>query len=122
MSTCDVVEGVMRACDDAAIHTTLISESGAIVGYYSVLLINVLDTARFETTELPHGLPQICPNHRNLIEVAHDVLKNLQEVSMPSTIAEYNRLSATAMSLYVCALWPSSSGISSPLLPVKPLN
>ncbi|NLL83531.1 MAG: biosynthetic arginine decarboxylase [Lentisphaerae bacterium] len=79
----DVVEGVMRACDDAAIpHPTLISESGrAIVGYYSVLLINVLDTARFETTELPHVFPEDMPESlENLIEVSRMMCsKNLQE-------------------------------------------
>ena len=79
----DVVEGAMRACDEAGIaHPTLISESGrALVGYYSVLLINVIDTASFEISELPQNIPDDVPESlANLIEVARSLrAKNLQE-------------------------------------------
>ena len=79
----DVVEGAMHACNEANIpHPILISESGrALVGYYSVLLINVIDTARFEVPELPQTLPDVIPEPlANLLEVARSLrAKNLQE-------------------------------------------
>jgi arginine decarboxylase len=45
----DVVEEIMNICDASQIaHPTIISESGrALVAYYSVLLINILDTNVF---------------------------------------------------------------------------
>ena len=71
----DVIEGVMTACDNAGIpHPTVISESGrALIGYYSVLLVNVIDTAVFENPklpEMPEGLPEVL---LNLAEVAKSV-------------------------------------------------
>ncbi len=46
----DVVEGVMAVCDQFGVaHPVIVSESGrALVGYYSVLLINVLSTSSVE--------------------------------------------------------------------------
>ncbi len=45
----DVVEEIMSICDKAKIpHPTILSESGrALVSYYSVLLLNILDTNVF---------------------------------------------------------------------------
>ncbi len=71
----DVIEGIMTACDVAAIpHPNVISESGrALIGYYSILLTNVIDTAVFENPKLPampDGLPEVL---LNLAEVAKSV-------------------------------------------------
>ena len=71
----DVIEGVMTACDAAGIgHPVVISESGrALIAYYSVLLVNVIDTAVFENPKLPDmpdGLPELL---LNLAEVAKSV-------------------------------------------------
>jgi arginine decarboxylase len=69
----DVIEGIMTACNEEQIpHPTVISESGrALIGYYSVLLINVLDTAVYEEKEAPETIP----------EPRHEALENLQYVS-----------------------------------------
>lgn len=79
----DVIEGIMAACDSTDVpHPTIISESGrAIIGYYSVLLINVLDTARFERAAMPENLPEPMPESmENLVDVAKTLrTKNLQE-------------------------------------------
>ncbi|MDD3311156.1 biosynthetic arginine decarboxylase [Pseudodesulfovibrio sp.] len=55
----DVVEGVMTVLDEQKVpHPTIITESGrALVAYYSMLLFNVLDFARFEPEPLPEKLP-----------------------------------------------------------------
>ena len=69
----DVVEGVMTICNHAGVaHPTLISESGrALVGYYSVLLVNVLSTSSFEVPEPPEPVAEPVPEPiRNLMEVA----------------------------------------------------
>lgn len=79
----DLVEVVMNACDNAGVeHPDILSESGrAVVAYYSVLVMNVLDVMRFETHGLPDELPE--DSHemlRNLFEVAQVLSKkNLQE-------------------------------------------
>ncbi len=46
----DVIEAISEVTDEAGIpHPNIISESGrAIVAYYSVLVINVLDINRYE--------------------------------------------------------------------------
>jgi arginine decarboxylase len=79
----DVVEGIMQPCNAAGIpHPLIISESGrALIGYYSVLLMNVLDTATFERNALPKDLPADLPAPlANLLEVARTLRsKNLQE-------------------------------------------
>lgn len=56
----DVVEGVMTVLDEQKIpHPTIVTESGrALVAYYSMLLFNVLDYARFEPEPLPATLPE----------------------------------------------------------------
>ncbi len=79
----DVIEGIMTACNEAGIaHPTVISESGrALVGYYSVLLINVLDTAIYEEKEPPANIPEPHPEAlENMMYVARMLSqKNLQE-------------------------------------------
>ncbi len=79
----DIVEGIMEPCAEAGIpHPLIISESGrALIGYYSVLLMNVLDTARLEVEQLPTDLPAELPAPlNNLREVAETLRsKNLQE-------------------------------------------
>lgn len=82
----DVVEGIMTACDQAAVsHPTIISESGrALIGYYSVLLVDVLATAGCEVQEVSHdavledkNLPECIAN---LLDVSkHLRTKNLSE-------------------------------------------
>ncbi|MDY5954568.1 MAG: biosynthetic arginine decarboxylase [Kiritimatiellia bacterium] len=78
----DVVEGIMTACDHAQVdHPVIVSESGrALIGYYSVLLTNVLGTASFETPEqpqMPDPMPELLSN---LYDVAgHLRAKNLPE-------------------------------------------
>ena len=69
----DVIEGIMTACNEEQIpHPVVISESGrALIGYYSVLLINVLDTAVYEEKEAPEVSP----------EPRHEALENLQYVA-----------------------------------------
>ena len=68
----DVVEVVMQTCDAAGVtHPTIISESGrAVVAYYSVLVFNILDVARFQLDDAMPAMP----------EDASDALKNLFEV------------------------------------------
>ncbi|HPC19914.1 MAG TPA: biosynthetic arginine decarboxylase, partial [Kiritimatiellia bacterium] len=79
----DVVEGVMDICDKAGVpHPVLVSESGrALVGYYSVLLVNVLSTRAIEVPEAPKALPKPIPEPiRNLMEVAANLrTRNLGE-------------------------------------------
>ena len=69
----DVIEGVMDICTQANVaHPVIVSESGrALVGYNSVLLVNVLSTRSVEVAELPKPLPKPVPEPiRNLMEVA----------------------------------------------------
>lgn len=69
----DVVEGVMDVCTRAGVpHPTIVSESGrALVGYNSVLLMNVLSTRSVEVPEAPKPLPKPIPEPiRNLMDVA----------------------------------------------------
>ena len=69
----DVVEGIMAVCDHVhAAHPVIVSESGrALVGYYSVLLMNVLSTRSVEVPEPPRPLPKPVPEPiKNLMEVA----------------------------------------------------
>ncbi len=79
----DVIEGIMTACNEEKIpHPIVISESGrSLIGYYSVLLINVLDTAVYEEKELPENVPEPRPEAlENMMYVSRTLsLKNLQE-------------------------------------------
>lgn len=79
----DVIEGIMNACNEEAVsHPLIISESGrALIGYYSVLLINVLDTAVYEENELPDRIPDPIPEAiENMLFVSKTLTqKNVQE-------------------------------------------
>ena len=79
----DVIEGIMNACNEEAVaHPLIISESGrALIGYYSVLLINVLDTAVYEENELPERIPDPIPEAiENMLFVSKTLSqKNVQE-------------------------------------------
>ncbi|MBL7007040.1 MAG: biosynthetic arginine decarboxylase [Spirochaetia bacterium] len=81
--TTDVVEVVISVLDGKNIpHPIIISESGrATVAYYSVLLVNVLDTARFAPNPLnPDALKDMPEMVENLYEVYKTVnQKNVQE-------------------------------------------
>ena len=79
----DVIEGIMTACNEEQIpHPVVISESGrSLIGYYSVLLLNVLDTAVYEEKEPPENVPEPRPEAlENMMYVSRMLsLKNLQE-------------------------------------------
>jgi len=78
----DVVEGVMTVLDEQNVpHPTIITESGrALVAYYSMLLFNVLDCARFESEPL-EKLPEGTHIHiQHLYETLQGLnLRNIQE-------------------------------------------
>ena len=79
----DVVETVMSVMDKAEVlHPVIVTESGrAIVAYYSVLLFNVLDVAKFEEHVLPQDIGEDAPELlQNLYEVNKALnTKNIQE-------------------------------------------
>lgn len=79
----DVIEGIMTACNEAGVgHPTVISESGrALIGYYSVLLVNVLDAAIYEEKDAPANIPEPQPEAlENMMYVSRTLnLKNVQE-------------------------------------------
>ena len=79
----DVVEGVMTVLDEQEVpHPTIITESGrALVAYYSMLLFNVLDSARFEPEPLPETLPDDTHIHvQHLFDTLQSLnLRNIQE-------------------------------------------
>jgi len=79
----DVVETVMTILGEQGVeHPTIVTESGrALVAYYSMLLFNVLDVARYEPDTLPPTLPEDTNVHiRNLHETSQKLtLRNMQE-------------------------------------------
>lgn len=79
----DIVEAVMTVMDQSEMpHPIIVTESGrALVAYYSILVFNVLDVAKFEEHEIPESLPEdIAEPIRNLHEVNQGLsIKNLQE-------------------------------------------
>jgi arginine decarboxylase len=79
----DVVEGVMTVLDEQGVdHPVIVTESGrAVVAYYSMLLFNVLDAARFEPDPLPDVLPEDTNIHiRHLFDTLQSLnLRNIQE-------------------------------------------
>lgn len=79
----DIIEAVMRVMDHAEVaHPIIVTESGrALVAYYSVLVFNVLDVAKFEEHTLPDNLDEKLPEQvKNLYEVYKTLtLKNIQE-------------------------------------------
>ncbi|HSP43184.1 MAG TPA: biosynthetic arginine decarboxylase, partial [Luteolibacter sp.] len=79
----DIVEVVSQICEKAGVHhPNLISESGrSVVAYYSVLVFNILDVTRAQTSDSAPDVPEKAPqNLLNLIDV-HKTMskKNLQE-------------------------------------------
>ncbi len=69
----DVIEAISEVTDEAGVaHPDLITESGrAVVAYYSVLVINVLDINRFESPgigKLPKKSPSLLKNFFHLRE------------------------------------------------------
>ncbi len=79
----DIVEVILGICNETNIeHPTLISESGrALVAYYSVLLLNILDTNAFSTElNLDDITPEMRPALENLLYVKRTLNpKNTQE-------------------------------------------
>lgn len=73
----DLIEIIQQHCDDAEItHPDIVTESGrAVVGYYSVLVFNILDVTRYESTQEPDE-PK---------EDAHEMLHSLWEVGKSIT-------------------------------------
>ena len=81
----DVVEGIMLACDHASVpHPTIISESGrALIGYYSVLLMDVLGTATFEVPDTQIDPTLTDKSAPECIANLLDVSKNLRTKNLP---------------------------------------
>ena len=79
----DIVEAVMTVMDNGNIpHPVIVTESGrALVAYYSVLVFNVLDVAKFEEYDIPEKLNEESSEQiKNLFEVNKNLtLKNIQE-------------------------------------------
>lgn len=79
----DVVEAVMRVMDKSNVtHPIIVTESGrALIAYYSVLIFNVLDVAKFEQYEVVESLPEGSSEQiENLFEANQDItVKNIQE-------------------------------------------
>ena len=65
----DIIEIVLSTMNEEGIrHPTIITESGrATVAYYSVLVFNILDVAKFEVARIPENPP----------DDSHDLVKNL---------------------------------------------
>ncbi|MGE9268464.1 MAG: biosynthetic arginine decarboxylase [Verrucomicrobiales bacterium] len=76
----DLIEVIQQHCDDAEIpHPDLVTESGrAVVGYYSVLVFNILDVTRYESSKAPEPPA----------EEAHEMLHSLWEVG--ESVSEKN--------------------------------
>jgi arginine decarboxylase len=82
--TYDILEVIMSILDEAEVpHPTVITESGrSTVAYYSVLLANVLDTAKFTSqpvVDIP-DIEQLPEQIGNLMQISKDLtVKNVQE-------------------------------------------
>jgi len=79
----DIVEVVMEVCGQSDVaHPVIISESGrALVAYYSVLLLNILDNNNFDSHSVPEEIPdELLPAVENLLYI-RDTLntRNIQE-------------------------------------------
>ncbi|MCK5130386.1 MAG: biosynthetic arginine decarboxylase [Clostridiales bacterium] len=79
----DVVEAVMSVLDKKNIkHPIIITESGrALVAYYSMLLFNVLDVAKFQEHDIPDELDDDTIEQIKNLHYVYKVLnlKNIQE-------------------------------------------
>ncbi|MCB1277626.1 biosynthetic arginine decarboxylase [Prosthecobacter sp.] len=91
----DIIEAITEVTAEAGVpHPDLITESGrAIVAYYSVLIINILDINRFEPrkgiadVELDKDAPALL---RNLYELRLDATKNASKTSRDRLQEIYN--------------------------------
>jgi len=91
----DIIEAITEVTAEAGVpHPDLITESGrAIVAYYSVLIINILDINRFEPregisdVELDKDAPALL---RNLYELRLDATKNATKTSRDRLQEIYN--------------------------------
>lgn len=91
----DVIEAISEVTGEAGVpHPDIITESGrAIVAYYSVLVINILDINRFEPRK---GIADIDiekdapPLLRNLYELRQDATKNATRTSRDRLQEIYN--------------------------------
>ena len=91
----DIIEAITEVTAEAGVpHPDLITESGrAIVAYYSVLIINILDINRFEPRkslaelELDKDAP---PLLRNLFELRMDAEKNASKTTRDRLQEIYN--------------------------------
>lgn len=79
----DIVKGIKSVTDRADVPPPIIvSESGrATVAYYSVLLINTLGVAKFDSHEIPNSIPETAHELIKNLKVTHESLnaKNLQQ-------------------------------------------
>lgn len=79
----DIVEAVMSVLDKNKIeHPILITESGrALVAYYSMLLFNVLDVAKYEDYKIPNKLSDDIAEPIANLHYVYNILnlKNIQE-------------------------------------------
>ena len=79
----DVVEAVMSVLDKNEIsHPIIVTESGrALVAYYSILVFNVLDVAKYQDYDIPETLPEDTPEPTKNLHYVYKALtvKNIQE-------------------------------------------
>ena len=74
----DIIEIVQSIMNEENIsHPTIVTESGRVtVAYYSILICNVLDVAKFEITNIPESPP----------EGSHDLIKSLYYILKTMTL------------------------------------
>jgi len=79
----DVIEAISEITDEAGVeHPDLITESGrAVVAYYSVLVINVLDINRYE----PSGINKLPPKSPSLLKNLFELRKLTRSRNKPIT-------------------------------------
>ena len=79
----DIVEAVMTVLNKNEIpHPTIVTESGrALVAYYSMLIFNVLDVAKYQDYDIPDKLPEDAPDPTKNLHYVYKALsiKNIQE-------------------------------------------
>lgn len=88
----DVIEAIAEVTDEAQVpHPDLITESGrAIVAYYSVLVINVLDINRFEATNEVVVDKDAPPLLRNLADLRENALSGVTKLTRERLQEIYN--------------------------------
>lgn len=82
----DLIEIVQQHCEEAGIpHPDIVTESGrAVVGYYSVLIFNILDVTRFENLEEPE------PPGEDAHEMVHSIWSVGQSLNPKRLQEAYN--------------------------------